>query len=118
MLIPLQEKDFDKYVDFAYELALDPARTFYPVFFDGIKTKEDFIARARKAFSKPEDEILLYQTDGAVEGWLHYYHLPEDHYIQLYSFSNSTIPFPVRRQWKEYCCFNDCWIPPRFPHPR
>ncbi len=27
MLIPLQEKDFDKYVDFAYELALDPART-------------------------------------------------------------------------------------------
>lgn len=85
MLIPLQEKDFDKYVDFAYELALDPARTFYPVFFDGIKTKEDFIARARKAFSKPEDEILLYQADGAVEGWLHYYHLPEDHYIQLYT---------------------------------
>ena len=39
MLIPLQEKDFDKYVDFAYELALDPARTFYPVFFDGIRTK-------------------------------------------------------------------------------
>ena len=85
MLIPLQEKDFDKYVDFAYELALDPARTFYPVFFDGIKTKEDFIARARKAFSKPEDEILLYQADGAVEGWLHYYHLPEDLYIQLYT---------------------------------
>ena len=85
MLVPLQEKDFDKYVDFAYELALDPARTFYPVFFDGIKTKEDFIARARKAFSKPEDEILLYQADGAVEGWLHYYHLPEDHYIQLYT---------------------------------
>ena len=27
-----------------------------------------------KAFSKPEDEILLYQADGAVEGWLHYYH--------------------------------------------
>ncbi len=85
MLIPLQEKDLDKYIDFAYELALDPARTFYPVFFDGIKTKENFIARARKAFSKPEDEILLYQADGAVEGWLHYYHLPEDHYIQLYT---------------------------------
>ena len=43
-MIPLQEKDLDKYIDFAYELALDPARTFYPVFFDGIKTKEDFIA--------------------------------------------------------------------------
>ncbi len=78
MLIPLQEKDLNQYVDFVYELALDPARTFYPVFFDGIKTKEDFIARVRKAFSRPEDEILLCQVNGTVEGWLHYFHLPGD----------------------------------------
>lgn len=83
MLVPLQEKDFDKYIDFAYELALDPARCFYPVYFDGIKTKEYFIAKARRAFTRPTEEILLYQADGAVEGWLHYYYLPEDHYLQL-----------------------------------
>ena len=70
MLVPLQEKDFDKYIDFAYELALDPARCFYPVYFDGIKTKEYFIAKARRAFTRPTEEILLYQADGAVEGWL------------------------------------------------
>lgn len=85
MLIPLQEKDFDKYIDFAYELALDPARCFYPVYFDGIKTKEDFIARARRAFSKPEEDILLYQLNGVVEGWIHYFYLPEDRYLQLYT---------------------------------
>ncbi len=85
MLIPLQEKDFDKYVDFAYELALDPARTFYPVFFDGIKTKADFIAKARRTFTRPTEEILLYQEDGAVEGWLYYFYLPEDRYLQLAS---------------------------------
>ncbi|MCI9445463.1 MAG: hypothetical protein HFF69_12245 [Oscillospiraceae bacterium] len=85
MLIPLQEKDFDKYIDFAYELALDPARSFYPVYFDGIKTKADFIAEARRAFTSPTREILLYQADGAVEGWLHYFYWPEDHYLQLYT---------------------------------
>ena len=85
MLVPLQEKDFDKFIDFAYELSLDPARCFYPVYFDGIKTKEDFIARARRAFSKPEEDILLYQLNGVVEGWIHYFYLPEDRYLQLYT---------------------------------
>ena len=87
MLIPLQEKDFDKYIDFAYELALDPARTFYHVYFDGIKTKADFIAKARRTFTRPTEEILLYQEDGAVEGWLYYFYWPEDRYLQLASSS-------------------------------
>ncbi len=85
MLTPLQEKDFDKYVNFAYELALDPARTFYHVYFDGIKTKADFIAKARRTFTRPTEEILLYQEDGAVEGWLYYFYQPEDRYLQLAS---------------------------------
>ena len=81
MLVPLQEKDFDKYIDFAYELALDPTRAGYPAYFDGIKTKEDFIIAARKGFSRPGEQILLYQENGQVEGWIHYYDLAEDRYL-------------------------------------
>ena len=81
MLVPLQEKDFDKYVDFAYELALDPARTCYPVYYDGVKTREIFLEDARKGVSLPNEEILLYLEDSGLEGWLHYYYLPEDRYI-------------------------------------
>ena len=81
MLVPLQEKDFHKYIDFAYELALDPARTCYPVYYDGVKTRALFEADARKGISLPEDQILLYEEDGVIEGWLHYYYLPEDRYI-------------------------------------
>lgn len=83
MLVPLLEKDFDKYIDFAYELALDPVRSGYPAYFDGIKTKSDFIDRARKAFERPGEEILLYQLDGVVEGWIHYGYLEEDQYLFL-----------------------------------
>ena len=81
MLVPLQEKDFEKYVDFAYELALDPTKSGYPAYFDGIKTKEHFISAARKGFSGPNEQILLYQEDGQVEGWIHYYDWPEDRYL-------------------------------------
>jgi len=85
MLVPLKEQDFDKYIGFAYELALDPARSGYPAYFDGVKTRADFMERARSAFSRPGEEILLYQADGAVEGWIHYYYLAEDRYISTYS---------------------------------
>lgn len=81
MLIPLQEKDFDKYIDFAYALAMDPARTCYPVYYDGVKTRELFESDARKGISLPGDQIFLYEEDGTVEGWLHCYYLPEDRYI-------------------------------------
>ena len=36
MLIPLKREEFDKYIDFAYALALDPARSGYPTYTDGI----------------------------------------------------------------------------------
>lgn len=73
MLAVLQEKDFERYVDFAYQLALDPARSGYPAYFDGIKTKEEFVHRAKRSFTRPEEEILLYMENGEVEGWIHYY---------------------------------------------
>lgn len=80
MLIPLQEKDFDQYIDFAYELDMDPVHASYIIYYDGIKTKEDFIAAARKAFDRPGEQILLYQENGQTEGWIHYY-FPEEDYL-------------------------------------
>lgn len=83
MLVPLLEMDFEQYADFAYELALDPKKSGYPAYFDGIKTKKDFIRRSKKAFERPNEEILLYQLDGRTEGWLHYGYWAEDRYIFL-----------------------------------
>ena len=42
MLRLLQEAEFDRCMDFAYELALDPARSGYHVYYDGMKTREAF----------------------------------------------------------------------------
>lgn len=86
MLKRLDEKDFDRFVGSAYELALDMTKSGYPTYADGIKTKNDFIDRARKAFSRDDEEILLYERDGKAAGWIHYYYLPEDRYLDSCSF--------------------------------
>ena len=86
MLKKLEKQDFDRYVEFAYELALDMTKSGYPTYADGIKTKKDFIDRARKAFSRDGEEILLFERGGKATGWIHYYHLPEDRYLDTCSF--------------------------------
>lgn len=86
MLKKLREQDFDRYVDFAYQLALDRTKSGYPIYTDQIKTKDDFVTRAYKAFSKPGEEILLYEQEGKVAGWIHYFYLPEDQYLDTCAF--------------------------------
>ena len=38
MLQKITENTWGEYVDYAYELALCPEKTSYPVYYDGIKT--------------------------------------------------------------------------------
>ena len=74
MLTRLKESDFEKYAEFAYSLALDLTSSGYPTYADGIKTKEEFINRSRIAFARENEDILLYERDGQVCCWIHYYY--------------------------------------------
>ncbi|MBQ8638882.1 MAG: hypothetical protein IJ468_06910 [Lachnospiraceae bacterium] len=86
MLRICTEQEFEKYIDFVYHLALDQSKSGYPTYSDGIKTREMFIQRSQKAFSRNTEEILLFESDGVVEGWIHYYWLPDDNYLSTVSF--------------------------------
>lgn len=87
MLRVCTEPEFRKYVDFVYELALDQSKSGYPTYSDGIKTKEMFLDGSQQAFSRDTEEILLFEYEGTVEGWIHYYFLPEDKYLSTVSFN-------------------------------
>ena len=87
MLRKLKETELDKYMDFAYTLALDQSKSSYPTYTDGIKTKEDFTQSAKDAFSREDEEILLFEEDGEVHGWIHYYVLKEDDYLKIQVFN-------------------------------
>lgn len=86
MLRTLKQEEFEQYAEFAFSLALDLSKSGYPTYTDGIKTKEDFIRTAKKAFEKENEEILLFFLEDEVKGWIHYYFLPEDNYLSPESF--------------------------------
>lgn len=87
MLRICTEPEFRKYADFIYGLALDQTKSGYPTYCDGIKTKAMFLERSEIAFSRDTEELLLFEYEGSVEGWIHCYWIPEDHYLSTVSFN-------------------------------
>ena len=86
MLVECSKKELEKNIDFAYELALDISKSGYPTYCDGIKTKSMFVERLLKAFEHEDEQILLFLKDGAVQGLIHYYWIPDDRYLQTSAF--------------------------------
>lgn len=87
MLRALRQNEFDCHVDFAYALAMDLTKSVYPTYADGIKTREDFVGRARKAFDRENEEILLFEDCGEILGWIHYFVWKEDDYVSFCAFN-------------------------------
>lgn len=90
MLVKATKKDIEKYLDFAYSLAVDQTRSGYPIFSDGISTKEQFAERVRKHFAQEGYETLLFLLDGRVEGWIQFFYIEQDHYLQTSGFLIDT----------------------------
>lgn len=86
MLYPCTKEAFDRHVDFAYALASDLTKSGYPTYCDGIKTKAMFVERSLKAFARRTEQMLLFVCEGTVQGLIHCYWLPEDHYLGTVSF--------------------------------
>lgn len=86
MLIKATRADIERRMDFAYSLALDQTRSGYPLFSDGISTKEQFVSHVWRSYESPDRDILLFESNGAVEGWIQFFYLEEDRYLQTNGF--------------------------------
>jgi N-acetylglutamate synthase-like GNAT family acetyltransferase len=102
MLRLCSEKEFDQYKDFAYELAMDLTKSGYPTYCDRIKTKAMFIDRSLKAFERETEQLLLYELEGQVQGMIHLYWMPEDHYLSTSLF---LINKNTERAISEFCAY-------------
>lgn len=87
MLRVCTEQDYKKYAELAYNLALDKTKSGYPTYCDGIKTQAMFFRRSEEAFSNDSEGILIFEYEGVVEGWVHYFWLPEERYLSTVSFN-------------------------------
>ena len=90
MISILQLKDFNKYIDFVWELGQDQTKSGYPTYTDGIKTKQDFFNREKAAFSNENEGILLFTLNGQAEGWIHYCARSQDNYLDTCTFNVRT----------------------------
>ena len=90
MLRLCSETEFERYADFAYELASDLTKSGYPTYCDGIKTKDMFLERARKAFACEEEQMLLFESEGRIQGFILMYWLPKDRYLSTSLFLTNT----------------------------
>lgn len=103
MLRLIKEAEFDRTIDFAYELALDPARSGYPTYCDGMKTREDFVSRTRKALERPGEDVLLFEEGGEVEGLIAFEHPEEEHYLHTFIFSIRRDTGTALAEFVDYC---------------
>lgn len=74
MLVKAAKEDIEQYMDFAYSLALDQTKSGYPLWSDGVSTKEKFVDYVWKSYHNEDREILLFVIDGAVEGWIQFFY--------------------------------------------
>lgn len=81
MLRNLNENEFEQYIDFAHALAMDLSKSAFPIYTDGVKDEEYFYEVAKRGIEREHHEILLFESDNVVEGWIHYYYLEEDKYL-------------------------------------
>ncbi|MBQ8556773.1 MAG: hypothetical protein IJ438_13020 [Clostridia bacterium] len=86
MLTRLTEQEYEQYAPWAYDLAMTAEHSSYPTYRDGIKTREDFMQRAQRAFTDETEEVLLYLHEGKVRGWIQWYTIPEECYAGTVSF--------------------------------
>lgn len=103
MLIKPTAEEAEKYIDFAYELALDPTRSGYPTYTDGIKTKEDFINIVKRGLERQDNQILLYNENGSISGMICFYFVPEDLYLQTVIFNIAGDTTTALDEFTKYC---------------
>lgn len=85
MLIKATLDDIEKYGEFVYSIALDQSRSSYPTYADGITEKEEFYEGAKRSVERDNYDLLLYVSEGVMEGWVSYFWIEEDNYLQLFS---------------------------------
>lgn len=106
MLIEPTKEEVRKYMDFAYSLTLDPTRSGYPTYCDGIKTRENFEESAWYNFSEDGRKILLFEKDGSVEGWIQFIFEEEGKHLETGVFNIADHFEQAFAEFEAYCKTN------------
>lgn len=103
MLKKTTANEAEAYLDFAYSLALDPSRSGYPTYTDGIKTREDFLKCCHYGLTHSDRLVLLYLREERVCGWIQAMLEPESRYLEANIFNISEGYAVALAEFIDYC---------------
>ena len=104
MLVKAVKEDIEQYMDFAYSIAMDQAKSGYPLWSDGISTKEEFVDHVWKSYRNDDRDILLFIVDGVVEGWIQFFYIEQDRYLQTNGLLINSNTEQALTEFLEYAC--------------
>lgn len=97
-------EEAERYLDRAYQLALEPSCSGYPTYTDGIKTKADFETTVRRCARAEEDhKAFLYEENGKPAGLICFFHIPDEHYLQTVVFNVEGDMEKALAEFETYC---------------
>lgn len=83
MLSIVDKQSFLKHADYFYGLTENKANSAFPLYCDGIKSKEIFLNTAKKSFERKDEMLLIYEKDGEIKGLFQIFFSEENKYVGL-----------------------------------
>lgn len=80
MIRTCDKNTFDAYADYFYQLAQNKKNAAFPLYCDGVKTKEDYLKTVYQSFEREDEDLLIYEKDGKVQGLFQIFFIQEDRY--------------------------------------
>lgn len=82
-LLTAAAEDLERDADLLRALARDHGHCSYPLYGEGIRDEDQLFSDLREARTGEHSELLRFVLHGRTEGFLSYYRIPEEHYLQL-----------------------------------
>lgn len=80
MIRKCDKNTFVAYAEYFYQLAQNKKNAAFPLYCDGVKTKEDYLKTVYQSFEREDEDLLIYEKDGKVQGLFQIFFIQEDRY--------------------------------------
>ena len=87
MLRKMRSEEMEDSLAYAYALAQNPQQSSFPIYTDGIKTREDFAEVLKRDASGRSGEVLVYEEQGIRKGLIAYYRDDAERYLSFSIFN-------------------------------
>jgi hypothetical protein len=87
MLRKMRSEEMEDSLAYAYALAQNPQQSSFPIYTDGIKTREDFAEVLKRDASGSCGEVLVYEEQGIRKGLIAYYWDDAERYLSFNIFN-------------------------------